>query len=777
MKCHKPNTDQDCDFRILVNGRSCTEYVLPTARALTDRNTTECFVPVSAEDRLTLSGSFSGSLWNASFDLLVDGSFADEKRIGNTKTTDIFHAKSNVKFATVHEKPWALGDTSNMRDADLAEGHLEVELLPADRATLPSNEFVGVDAFTSGVGTLAVVVSLNQSSDDTYAHEYTSKLRAEWGQHKETIAQDGAISPTHILVVRPKEKDMSSKKLKEHRRQLKSRARPGRKAWATLLFHYRSQEAIEAAGCVRRAEDSHALERGDAASFVRASQEKKASDTNPKGAGENEAIATAQRLSRDSTGLFLTPAAEGPESENTVLSSKYFPQTSTSQGSKQRLFGRTLLDSLFSSATTTAKVQPLPPAETANGALLQTFNAERHHVIVPFHTFKHGPLFEDESAEGNISANLSHERSADANADSVAGFDQGLHRQHTVPTATMDARYIHMREQSGSRPSEPADHERTSALPPSGVGVHRESMTVETPAELLHTEQRVGENSEDAMATIKHEVDSPHINPLFEQLERAHLHSPLGVMSSSAHSGATELWNYGSGGIGGAENTRREILHDERYIQLVTKDINAAATDAEIEGKETSVSSLFTGRNVITTSVEAHKGPPPESTTQRQTATPDMAETSAFSSLGQHIPFHRKRTASTLSDHFREPTFGKKLRGDALVAKSSEVLRKKEARKKWKEMVASEKAKLTEVTREREAEELAADQAERALENAVFRSEAQLGAADGGLIERDDEDFDAESHAWKIEEEVKKMRAAREKKSKCMELLAQVSGL
>ena len=101
MKAHKPNTDQECNFTVSVNGSACHEYVLPK-RDLADPNTLECFIPTWPGDRLTVNGHFNGTALHGAIDLLADGSFLADKRIEGKggEATDI-------KVSTAHSTSWS----------------------------------------------------------------------------------------------------------------------------------------------------------------------------------------------------------------------------------------------------------------------------------------------------------------------------------------------------------------------------------------------------------------------------------------------------------------------------------------------------------------------------------------------------------------------------------------------------------------------------------------------------------------------------------------------
>ncbi|KAK5113860.1 hypothetical protein LTR85_010393 [Meristemomyces frigidus] len=303
----RPNTDQEVEFTVLANGIPCDEYILP-ATASRDSNVLECFIPVCEGDQLTLSGSFTGSVLHGAFDLLADGSFLGDKRIEGPKTGDTkYHKKRKLDMKTVFDAPIPEGHTSIFPPDKIVEGNLHVKTLRDGYDGSP----LSVDAKKLGVGSLAIVCSLNQRTEENYVEKYPSATCGDWITRGQDGVTDGGVGPTHAIEVKVTDGDVSKTRQQKHRRHL-IQTHFGLKPWAKLIFHYRSKEAIEEAGCEKRLKDSQALEPGDVETFIRASTEtvKKgaAAGTRSKRTAvkDDDDVTVASRASRGDA-LFTTP--------------------------------------------------------------------------------------------------------------------------------------------------------------------------------------------------------------------------------------------------------------------------------------------------------------------------------------------------------------------------------------------------------------------------------------------------------------------------------------
>ncbi|KAK4541607.1 hypothetical protein LTR36_007904 [Oleoguttula mirabilis] len=319
MKCHKPNTNQEVEFTVLANGVRCDEYVLPPTNN-SDPDVLECFIPVSDGDQLTLTGSFTGSVLHGAFDLLADGSFLGDKRIEGPKSGDTkYHKKRKLDIKTVFDTPVPEGHTSIFAPDTIVEGNLHVRTLRSSYQGSPLN----VDSRRLGVGSLTVICSLNQKTEENYVEKYPSATCGDWPTRGQDDVTDGGVGPTHEMEVKVTDEDVSKKRQQKHKRHI-IQTHFGLKPWAKLIFHYRSKEAIEQAGCEERSVESQALQPADEETFIRASTE-----TVKKGAAagtrssktavkEEEGITVASRASRGNS-LFTSP----PPSETSRMSPSY----------------------------------------------------------------------------------------------------------------------------------------------------------------------------------------------------------------------------------------------------------------------------------------------------------------------------------------------------------------------------------------------------------------------------------------------------------------------
>lgn len=244
MKCHKPNTDQEASVEVFANDYRCPEYVLPSA-SNSDPNIVECFIPVSDGEKITIKGNFKGTVLYGAIDLLADGSFlADthiESRNGEAKVSI-----RKIDIQKVFDVPEPGGP--------VVEGDLHVRPLEDG----PS----GTSHGECGVGSLAIVISVTQKKDDHYeiVPAYPDTTCGGWKERDG--APDSGIVPTHELSVKVTDDDVHKNRQSKHRRHAKQ-LRFGSKPWAKFIFYYRSRAAIEAAGCMTRPDESHALEPKD----------------------------------------------------------------------------------------------------------------------------------------------------------------------------------------------------------------------------------------------------------------------------------------------------------------------------------------------------------------------------------------------------------------------------------------------------------------------------------------------------------------------------------
>ncbi|KAK3647049.1 hypothetical protein LTR56_008215 [Elasticomyces elasticus] len=294
----RPNTDQSLNLTIFANGIACPEYTLPTS-STDDPNIVQCFVPVSEGDELTIRGTFTGSCLHGSFDILADGSFLFDRRIEGQKDGEIRHyTNRKLEFRSFYDAPKVKGHTSIFAPDKLVEGHLHVQARNAPSQTAAS--FPAPSEF--GIGSLAVVVSLNQRNADGYTNKYKSLTCGDPDIGRKDD-DDGGIPAEYELMLRPMEGELTKHKGFKHRRHAEQ-TRFGTKPWAKIIFYYRSQETIDEHDCIQKDGTSHALEADDAETFVCGSIEG-ARPKKKKGEQESPSATPGPRSS-----LFTSP---GPE--------------------------------------------------------------------------------------------------------------------------------------------------------------------------------------------------------------------------------------------------------------------------------------------------------------------------------------------------------------------------------------------------------------------------------------------------------------------------------
>lgn len=347
MKGHKPNTDQKIELRIFVNGMPTYEYNLP-GTASRDPNVLECFIPVEAGDRIVLGGFFSGTILHGAFDFLADGSFLADKRIEGPK-------EGNTRYQKKRKV-----DINHMFDTPdkIILGNLHVKTLRDSYGGAPLN----VNATKLGVGSIAIVCSVNTKTEDNYVQRYPSTTCGDWDSRGQDDVADGGISPTHELEVRvtddPRTRVGKARQQKHERHFTQTRF--GLAPWATLIFHYRSIEAIQEAGCVKRSWDSVALGPSDELTSTRTSPETvkngAAAGTGKKKTAtkEDDDISVASRTSRGDN-LFTTPPPSGSSKASSLFGQSRRTPTPTPEPEAPR---KRATRQLVSSSTDTPEPSP-----------------------------------------------------------------------------------------------------------------------------------------------------------------------------------------------------------------------------------------------------------------------------------------------------------------------------------------------------------------------------------------------------------------------------------
>ncbi|KAK5164151.1 uncharacterized protein LTR77_010242 [Saxophila tyrrhenica] len=248
MKCAKPNTDQNCTLVVCANGVPCPEYILPTEShfAKHPMDTLECFVPVSLGDVITLKGEFNGTVLHTCFDLLADGSFVLDKRIeGSTEGELKCYQPRTLNYGKVFHVPVA-------QDATVVEGDIVVKpLIKGGHQLHNMLQSMKSDGYKVGVGSLTVVVSLNQKVEENFVMKYDDMTCGSWFERTGDIISNGGIEPDYELAVRTTNGNVALDKQAKHRRHFQQ-TRFGKEPWATFIFYYRSKHIIKAAGAIPR---------------------------------------------------------------------------------------------------------------------------------------------------------------------------------------------------------------------------------------------------------------------------------------------------------------------------------------------------------------------------------------------------------------------------------------------------------------------------------------------------------------------------------------------
>jgi hypothetical protein len=273
MKLHKPGTDCEVELSISAGGHKCQEYVLPDAD---DEPTAGvCFIPVSEGAEITVHGTFSGSVLEGRIDVLADGAFVANRFIehpGSKQGVLKCWEKRKIEVRTFLHVPDMDNHKQRLRPK-VVEGRLAATRLKDEDLARPLHG--GDNATGIGVGSIALVVSLNQDVFDTYGAEdeaaYPSVSLKSWRGRVDDVADSG-IEPEFEMNM---EVFHDSDPVKDKRatlfwRDLKQ-LRPGSEPWAFLIFYYRTQAAIDAAGCIPLS-GSKALP-ADGGLFIRASEQ------------------------------------------------------------------------------------------------------------------------------------------------------------------------------------------------------------------------------------------------------------------------------------------------------------------------------------------------------------------------------------------------------------------------------------------------------------------------------------------------------------------------
>lgn len=243
MKVYKPNTDQMCEVFLTNGDKVYSEYV--TDRKDDDPhqskpNIFESFIPVSDGEQITVNIKFEGTVLHGAADVIADGAFVYDRRIEGDRYGAVKYQKRHWKIERYYNVPGSL-DTEAMHTGkailggtllvkSLDEG--EVPLFPKGRGKL-------------GLGSLAVIISINQDAGENYTQAYGNATIGNWRSIRANQA-DGGLKPTHELEFRMEDDEVHYNRQQRHKRHL-DQTRFGPKPWAVFVFFYRSQTDIQGA--------------------------------------------------------------------------------------------------------------------------------------------------------------------------------------------------------------------------------------------------------------------------------------------------------------------------------------------------------------------------------------------------------------------------------------------------------------------------------------------------------------------------------------------------
>ena len=276
MKVYKPGTDCEVEFTILANGKKCPEFTRPEDDE-GDSVAKVCYIPIADGDTITIQGNFTGSALVGRVDVLADGVFVADRIIDEPGVKDPivrYWTKRRVEVKTFLHVPDLNDKKNHLVRPKVVEGNLvAARLSPAEtRSPLHGDD----EARSLGVGSLAVVVSLAQQSDDKHGDEekspyYPHVTLGSWRERTHEVAES-SIRPEHELAMEvfPDGNPIKDKKATQYWRDQRA-DRFGSNAWAYLVFYYRSQNAIDEAGAQPLTERK-ALPPGDG-TFIRAGEQ------------------------------------------------------------------------------------------------------------------------------------------------------------------------------------------------------------------------------------------------------------------------------------------------------------------------------------------------------------------------------------------------------------------------------------------------------------------------------------------------------------------------
>lgn len=258
MKATRSSLDQHLELSVYADDQKLQEYVLYDDDKV-NRNILECFVPVREGQKLTLKGKFEGNCVQASFDLVVDGSFLQDARLEDTGGSQ--RRKRQLHFERVYDCPAEKeGWTSKEPPIDVYEARLYVEEL-GDLVRLEDVETMDWSGVRPGVGSIQVVAHLQDfEGEQRFDPEWDIHGGGWLRRHKNPVRPSGIEADCAIEVRHVSDEKVQQKRSRIHRNHGLVDTRYGIVPWARFVFYYRKQESIAAAKCLLRNDEVRELD-------------------------------------------------------------------------------------------------------------------------------------------------------------------------------------------------------------------------------------------------------------------------------------------------------------------------------------------------------------------------------------------------------------------------------------------------------------------------------------------------------------------------------------
>ncbi|PPJ51548.1 hypothetical protein CBER1_08645 [Cercospora berteroae] len=260
MRAERAETDQRLELTVWADEDKLPEYILPGARR--HPNIVERFIPVEAGQQITVRGKFEGTTLEASFDLVIDGSFLVDLRIGDKRARH--YATRALNFERVYDCPSFKEDwTSKLQPPlDVYEANLFTERIDEKKVVLSKIEDEDRTMERPGVGSIQVVANLKDTELDQRMNDTEWDMEGEgWIYRFKKPVRRSGIKPDYAMGVRHiSSHKVPQKRSKTHRNHWNVHPRFGTKPWGRFIFYYRSQEAINKAGCILREDTAQQLD-------------------------------------------------------------------------------------------------------------------------------------------------------------------------------------------------------------------------------------------------------------------------------------------------------------------------------------------------------------------------------------------------------------------------------------------------------------------------------------------------------------------------------------